>query len=496
MDRDRIIEAYIQRMVAWEKPVNSDVLATISKQVGITPAEMHAVKRQAKAHFSRGRKYVESGYLDQAIEEMVQATSLDPLNLDILNALANVYHLRYNRGSDPADRQQALLVARRCLELKPNDQEAQVIIDFLEHTTANTQEKLSRWTRQKLAVAAGGLAILGLGVMVVSRLPMFAGPSVILGPTPGTVVPGSAIYDNQDDNQDLPAEPTTPSPAQASAFDRAADVDIPVVFEHSGLVLEARRSELGDFDNEVYYQFQGVLVNSTDQEFRQLTLKVEFLDKNGVAIATKTNRAIGASDAMVRPGDSHAFSLIQKITPELDTIRLTVSDIEQATARNTYVPPTPINYSWGSLAPENISFELASRSEEFGPAVTAALVTQPLAAPPNSPSGANPAGAVASQAAAQAKKPNPSQPQSSKESGSPTFNAEWVIINTSDYPLSELKLKADFYDANSRPLQSEEIIVIDNNDTPLLPGEVRPFRVIKSVSSGYERYKVSVLEAE
>ena len=71
-----------------------------------------------------------------------------------------------------------------------------------------------------------------------------------------------------------------------------------------------------------------------------------------------------------------------------------------------------------------------------------------------------------------------------------------MIINTSDYPIQELTLKADFYDANSQRLQGEEVIVIDNNDAPLLPGETRPFRVIKSVASGYEHYKVSVLAAE
>ncbi len=485
MDRDRIIRAYIQRMVAWKKPVNPGVLAAISKEVGITPAEMHAIKRQAKAHFTRGRRCVESGYIDAAIEEMTEATSLDPLNLDILNALANAYNLRYNRGSDPADRQHALLVAKRCLELKPNDQEAQVLIDFLEHTTANTQEKLSRWTRQKLAVVGGVIAILGLGGMVVSRLPVFSAPTVTLGPAPGTIVPGSAIYDNQDPSD----EPTTPSPERVSAIDLMSDVDIPVVFEHPGLVLEARLSELGDYEDAVYYQLQGVFINASDQEFRQLTLNVEFLDDQDVAIAAKDNRAIGPSDATLRPGDTHAFSLIQKITPELASIRLSVTEIDQAIARKTYVPPTPINYSWESLEPEHISFELASRSEESGVAVAAVLVTQPQATAPEKPSDAASDGATEAESADKPKK-------SSNPPARPTFNAEWVIINTSEYPLRELKLKADFYDANNRQLQSEEVMAINNNDAPLLPGEIRPFRVIKPVASGYERYKVTVLGAE
>lgn len=478
MDRDRIIEAYIQRMLAWEKPLSQDTLVTISKEVGITPAEMHAIKRQAKAHFIRGNSYVKADYIDEAIDELVQAISFDPLNLDILHALANAYNQRYNRAEDPADKQQALLVAQRCLTLKPNDKEAQVLISFLEHTTENTQKKLSQWTRQKLTVLAGGLATVGLGIVVVSRLPVFSASPALLGPAPGTIVPGSAIYDTDNtDGTDEADQGANAAAARAAAVDLVSDVDVPVIFDHPGLVLEARLSELGDYEDEVYYQLQGVFINASDQEFRKLMLNVEFLDRSDVAIATKGNQAIGPKDASLRPGDTHAFSLIQKINSDLVTVRLSVTDIEQAIARKTYVPPTPINYSWDALESETLSFELASRSETFGAAGTAP------SAPPEPDSSEKPGKPDAAN-----KEPSPSGPA--------TFNAEWVIINTSDYPIQELTLKADFYDANSQQLQSEEVIVIDNNDAPLLPGETRPFRVIKTVASGYERYKVSVLNAE
>ncbi|MEL6128732.1 MAG: hypothetical protein AAFR24_18065 [Cyanobacteria bacterium J06627_3] len=480
MDRDRIIEAYIQRMLAWEKPLNQDTLVAISKEVGITPAEMHALKRQAKAHFIRGNSYVKADYLDEAIDELLQATSFDPLNLDILHALANAYNQRYNRAEDPADKQQALLVAQRCLALKPSDKEAQVLISFLEHTAENTQEKLSQWTRQKLTVLAGGLATVGLGIVVVSRLPVFSASPALLGPAPGTIVPGSAIYDTDGTDGTDEADQGPNAATRATAIDLVSDVDIPVIFDHPGLVLEARLSELGDYEDEVYYQLQGVFINASDQEFRKLMLNVEFLDRSDVAIATKGNQAIGPRDASLRPGDTHAFSLIQKINSDLVTVRLSVTDTEQAIARNTYVPPTPINYSWDTLESETISFELASRSEIFGATGTAAPSTE-------SEPGSN-------------NDKKPGEPDTADEktsqSGPANFNAEWVIINTSDYPVQELTLKADFYDANSQRLQSEEVIVIDNNDAPLLPGETRPFRVIKAVASGYERYKVSVLEAE
>ncbi|MEM9485676.1 MAG: FxLYD domain-containing protein [Cyanobacteria bacterium P01_F01_bin.116] len=461
MDRDRIIEAYIQRLLAWEKPVTPNTLAAISKEVGITPAEMHAIKRQAKAHFTRGRNYAEFGCLNDAVDEMTQATSLDPLNLEILHGLANAYNQRYNRESEPADRQRALMVARRCVELKPNDKEALVLISFLEHTSANTQAKLDQWTQQKITVLGGACAVLSLGLFGVSRLPIFSAPPAPLGPAPGTIIPGSAIYESTDRSE---AEAAAAAAANPIEIDLTADVDIPVTFEHPGLILEARASELGDFEDEVYYQLRGVFINASDQEFRKLELDVEFLDRKGVEIATDSKTAIGAEDAILRPGDTHTFNLIQKITPELDKVNLSVTTIEQATARNTYVPPTPINYSWDIVQPDTFSFELASRSETFGANGQTVSLNSDTPKPP-------PASRVG-------------------------FNSEWVIINTSDYPINELTLKAEFYDANERRLQSEEVVAIENNDAPLLPGEARPFRVIETVATGYTRYQVTVLKAE
>ncbi|MEM9807623.1 MAG: hypothetical protein AAF959_20355 [Cyanobacteria bacterium P01_D01_bin.56] len=470
MDRERIIEAYIQRLLAWEKPLNKGTLAAISKEVGITPAEMHAIKRQAMAHFARGRNYIQFGCINDAIDELTQAMAIDPLNLDLLHTLANAYNQRYNRENDDADRQKALLVAKRCVELKPNDKEALVLISFLEHTPDKTQQKTWQWTQQKIAVAAGGFTVVSLGLLGVSRLPVFSTPEP-LGPAPGTVIPGSVIYES---NESADAASTEVPPR--SNADLLSDVDIPVIFDYPGIVLEARVSRLGDYEDGVYYQLHGVFVNASDQEIRKLNLTAEFLDGKGVAIATNDQAAIGPKDASIRPGDTHAFSLIQKVTSDLTTVNLNLASLEQIPARITYVPPTPINYSWDSLQPDSINFELASRTEYF-----------------SGRSNQSNSSASAGTTNSSAPENNPVPPQASTANN---FNAEWVIVNTGSYPLQELKLQTDFYNGNNRHLQIEEVLAISKNDAPLLPGEIRPFRVIKSVASDYERYQVIVLEAE
>ncbi|MGD1949445.1 MAG: hypothetical protein ACFB14_07340 [Leptolyngbyaceae cyanobacterium] len=446
MGRDRIIEAYIQRLLAWEKPITRATLTRIAEEVGITSGELEAISIQAKAHFTRGRGYIEFGCLDDAINELNQAVALEPVNLEILQALANVYGLRYNRTRERVDKQTALFIAKRCIELKPDAKEAMVLISFLEHTPAKGKQQASKWTQQKIAALAGGVATLSIGLLGVSRLPVFSKPSAPLGPAPGTMIPGAAVL--YEPGQSV-------EPDSGIEIDFVSDVDIPVIFDHPGLMLEARVSELGDYENEVYYRLQGVFINASDQEFSKLTLNVEFLDRNDLAIAATAKDAVADTDAVIRPGDTHTFNLLQRVTPDLATIRLSITNLEQSLARSTYVPPTPINYGWATPEPDGIRFDLTSRSEK---------ATQ--------------------------------DSEFADNAINPSFNAEWVIINTSDLPIHELKLKADFYDDNEQLLQTEDVFAINTNDAALLPGETRPFRVIAPVVSDYERYKVSVAKIE
>ncbi len=473
MGRDRIIEAYIQRLLTWEKPITKATLRGIAKEVGITAPEMEAIQQEAQAHFTRGRNYIEYDCLNSAIDELIQAMALDPVNIEVLHSLAHTYYLRYNREGDIADRQRALMVAKRCVELKPNDKEALVLISFLEHAAQSpTKKVVPPWARRKIAILAGSFVIGMVGIIGLSRLPVFSRPEIV-GPAPGTIIPGSTVYDT---GESLPVQLTTAT--DPVDIDLSANVDIPVIFKHPDLVLEARLSEVGDYADEVYYQLQGVFINVSDQEVKKLSLNVEFLDRNQSAIAATRKDAIGGDDAILRPGDTHSFSLIQKINPQLTDVQLSVTSLEQAPARRTYVPPTPISYSWDSSDTQNISFELASRSEEFGIPGAAVLSTKPA---PDSPENETTSTAE-----------RPKTPILGRDS----FNAEWVITNSGDYPIQKLTLRADFYNANNQRLQTEEIVAIHNNDAPLLVGEIRPFRIIKSISGDYDYYKATVIEAK
>ncbi|MEO0866865.1 MAG: hypothetical protein AAFY17_00175 [Cyanobacteria bacterium J06642_11] len=236
-------------------------------------------------------------------------------------------------------------------------------------------------------------------------------------------------------------DPTAPVPA----------ADIPITLNHEGLKLDARQSRLDNYDESSYYTLQAVLLNTGNQEIEALKIHVDYFDQAGNAIATDTKDAIADNHAVVRPGDAHAFDLIHKTTPDLASVSLNVLTIDQLPAPDTYTSGAPIAYEWGGDQPAQMSFDLSSRSET----VNSYDITDKT-----------------------------------------YFNAEWEVKNTGDRAIRRLKLQANFYSNSVNLILSEDVLVVYGSDAPMLPDEVRPVRVIKSVDKDYARYDVKVLEAE
>lgn len=118
MGRASIIEAYIQLLLAWDKPITPEDLKAMAKEVGITTGELSAIRVKVQNHLNRSRRHLDIGNLNGAIDEIVQASNLDPVNPNVLSLLAELYYQRYQQESNLADRQQTLLVAKRCVDRK------------------------------------------------------------------------------------------------------------------------------------------------------------------------------------------------------------------------------------------------------------------------------------------------------------------------------------------------------------------------------------------
>ncbi|MEM1253157.1 MAG: hypothetical protein AAGI69_12035 [Cyanobacteria bacterium P01_H01_bin.21] len=426
MGRDRVIETYIQRLLDWEAPITAESLNALAAEVGLGPDDIAAVKQKAQDHLERGRNYLDFNCPDEAIEELTQANALDPLNFEALQTLTYAYDQRYGKRKDPDDKKQAIALAKRCLELNPSNPESVMLISALEQE-ANGRKRLIWLGVAALVVLVGARPVMNLITTrtEVQQLTEDAGSAE------------DATGPGAEDRPDTDAI--------------SAEVDIPIIFDEPGLTLEPRLSRLDNYEDSSYYTLQGVLLNDSNQEIDGLRLKVEYLDKAGVVIATDSKDAIADNDATVRPGDHHAIDLIQKITPDLDNVRFSVTTIDELPAPDSYNQATPIKYTWGFKQPTQLTFNLSARNENFNVYDI---------------------------------------------SESAYFDAEWAITNTGDTAIRQLKFQTDFYNQQGKLILSKDLLAVYGSDAPMFPGEVRPLRVIKSMDQDYDRYEVTVLEAE
>ncbi|MEM6254679.1 MAG: hypothetical protein AAF821_17330 [Cyanobacteria bacterium P01_D01_bin.156] len=389
MGRASIIEAYIQQLLAWDQPITPDVLNTIAQELGITAGELAAIKLKVQNHLERSRSYRDVDNFNSAIDELVQASNLDPVNADVLNALAELYYQRYQKESNLLDRQQTRLIANRCVELYPNDKDALALLKRLKRkagyhtgsrqqrppifalidqfqqstnpkhllelaqatlvTVRNLASDTRRPTVSKLAVLVGGMATVGVVFIGGNRLPGGVRPTPKAINSSFLSAKGAVDLDAVDDLLSVPV------------FDPGPN--IPVTFQYPGLFLEPRLSRLGEYDGADYYKLHGLLINDSGQEVRKLDLKLELLDGDGVPIATINQTTI--SNNSIRPGDIQPFELFHKITPNLIQVRVSVTDIEQVVDNKPYNPPIPNNFSLGSWLPEGHHSQLISRGEDM-----------------------------------------------------------------------------------------------------------------------------------
>ncbi|MBX2865089.1 MAG: hypothetical protein KTR27_16175 [Leptolyngbyaceae cyanobacterium MAG.088] len=430
MGRDRIIENYVQRLRNWEEPITADNLSAIAEEVGLGPDDMVVVQQKAQESFELGRNYLEFDCLDDAIENLTVARSLDPLNLETIQTLAYAYDLRYGKHKNPRDKKQAIALAQRCLEINPNSQKAVALISSLEYE-ANGRQRII-WLVLAVVLAIGGLKSVMDFINKRSEVEQLA---------------QKAILETQNGQSDVAA-----SGSEVLDSDTSVSIKIPVTFEQPGLILDPRLSVLDNYEDSSYYTLQAVLLNDSAQEVDTLTLQIEYLDKDGEVIETDSREVMGIGDAIVRPGDSYAIDLIHKTTPDLSSIRFSVATIEEALASlDGYEPATPVGYTWDAQQPPQLAFELDARSEE--------LNVYDL-------------------------------------TDSAYFSAEWAVTNIGDSAIGKLKLQVDFFNMAGQLMVSEEVLAVYGSDAPMLPDEVRPVGVNKSLETDYEYYEVRVVEAE
>lgn len=443
MGRDRIIETYIQRLLEWEEPPTAERLNALAQEIGLDSDDIATVQQKAQEHFEQGRHHLDADRLDDAIDELTQATALDPLNLESLQTLTYAYDQRYGKQKNVADKHQAIALANRCQAMSPGHESPVILISSLEHDIDNRQ----KWVWLVLPILLVGLAFKPLMDMFTTR----SAVEQLAQDTDRAATPSNP--DSADPSANNPVSGSAPSESDSETTnpDVTINADIPVGFDQPGLTLDLRQSRLENYEDASYYTLQAVLHNISDQEINALQLQVEYLDSNGDVFESESTEAIAEANATVRPGDYHAFDLIHKTTPDLATIYLGVLNLDEVPAPDNYPVGLLIPYTWGSQQPDQLSFDLVARTEDIS---------------------------------------------SYDLTDSAIFDAQWTVTNTGDSAIRQLKLRVNFYNLQNQLTLSEDILAVGSSTAPMLPGEIRPLRVSKAIDKNYARYEVMVVEAE
>ncbi|MEO1622005.1 MAG: hypothetical protein AAFU53_13370 [Cyanobacteria bacterium J06632_3] len=455
MNRDRTIETYRSRILAAESPITAKTLSNIATSLNLDADDLAAIQRQAASHLKKGLNYLELSCLEEAIEELTQASTLTPLSLEVLHSLSEAHHKRYAESQSHQDREQAISLAKRCIAINPDDEQAIALLNSLQPTRALTAPLKIGSTVLKLLIT--GFVISAVGFVVWLPLGLLENSSSNPEQIVGAEKNSAKVPTDRDKTGDAKANPSTPvgsstpsaqNPTAQNSTEDTSEVDIPIEFDYLGIAIEPRLSRLSNYDDSSFYKLHAVLANNSDQEIDELQLKVEYLDQNGTVIAADSIKAVEDFTATIRPGDQYAFDLIKKLTPALSSLRLSVTTIDQLPAATTYAVPISVPYAWDFAKPAQLSFDLAARSENFTTNFKA------------------------------------------------YFDAEWVATNTSETAIRGLKLQVTFYDSRNKVIDTRDLYVVSTSGAPMLPNEKRPIRLFKEVSEDYSRYEVAVLEAK
>ncbi len=380
---------------------------------------------------TRGYGYLQYQRWSDAIAEFEQALKLGTPTVELLHSLALAYYHQFQKYQQRSSHQQAIDYAKQCLNLQA---------DY--HPALELLNELDRHKPQPNLVVPGILAAI---VALVCMGVVFTGISMIERFT------ASNDGDRPSSPTSSPTTPTTSTPNTSTTG--AGEFTIPVVLDASpdaeGLSVDARFSRLSNYPNSSFYELQAVLINDSDQELQELKLQAELLDANEAVIDTDTIEVLRDTATALRPGDRQPFDLLHETTPGIAQVRLTVQLIDQTPAASNYTPSAPIEFDWASGQPANLQISIAERLNQL----------------------------------------------STYSTGSSYHSATLEISNTGETAIQSLKLQIDRWDANDQLLDSREIFVVSSSTPNFLPGETWLEYTIREIESSFDRYSITVLEA-
>jgi len=130
------LQLYIERVTALQaergRALELHDMKEIARELGMSEEDIAAADSAARAHLDRGLRHSSYGRWDDAIVELREAAALDPMNVEVLHALALSHKERWLAVGDPEDRRQAAELARQSVALDPAHDPSYLLLNDLD----------------------------------------------------------------------------------------------------------------------------------------------------------------------------------------------------------------------------------------------------------------------------------------------------------------------------------------------------------------------------
>ena len=327
------------------RPLKPEEIRQIALDLGMTEDEWQQLQETAAAHRARGQGFLKHGTWDEAVAELSRAAALYPDHLDTMFLLAQAYRGRWLAEHAEVDRQQAVDLARRCLEVEPAHDPSLVMVGELEAEVEKQHRKI--WT-----LAACGVAVVVMAAVLAVFL--FARQQDRAPVQAETPAPNS-----------LPNKP--PTVPETAPRELTPILGLPVRFisgdKSTGLDFRPEASDYNKYNAAYSYALRGDLT-VRGIEVENLKLRIELEDESGTVVVTGFAEVLANYQPVARSGDIIPcwYTYFNKSTdfPNLKEAVVSVESIARRPAAPSYDPSPELDINWPNQ-PLNVDLKIRQR---------------------------------------------------------------------------------------------------------------------------------------
>jgi len=339
-ENDDALRRFINRLENWpeDEPPSPAELRTLRREIHLSEDDREKLELLAENHIRRARHALAGSAYDQAAAELARASQLRPMDARPRVELAGIYLQRsLERGYGRNDRQRALKLAHKALELNPGDMDArQFLHDYRRMNADFMAVKYKRFIIPVLVVA--GLMTAMIWWQKDWVLDLF-------NPQTSPVVTSSV-------NQN------------STAATGSRDIQVETTGIGGGnLKTDIISASVGRRNDGSYVSVLGRL-SVEGKNLGELNLLLRGRSSNGEAVFTIPWTVRDGSDPVLIPGDSQALVLFRWLAdPEtsIESLEIIPSEIKETT-ETTVIKIIEPEIIWTAPRPEGVSLSAEIRN--------------------------------------------------------------------------------------------------------------------------------------